>query len=271
MFEQLKKFAGRIDAMSMRERLMILVAAAATTFVFLDLLLVSSASAKLRRGTQDLELRQHEIKTLEAQLVTLESGPPIDPDAANRLRLAEAANRLKELDAEFERQATQLIPPERVRVLLERLLARRAGLQLVEFKTLPRVAISLTGALTGAPPQAAASGSQAAASGSQAAAAGAKPAVGAAPTAQGAAPPAPAGVGLRPAEATEKGGQMFKHGVELTLAGTYLDLLDYLREIEALPDRLYWDRLELAVTDHPMVMLKLTLFSVSVDKTWLQV
>ncbi len=66
-------------------------------------------------------------------------------------------------------------------------------------------------------------------------------------------------------------GLLYKHGFELTLKGGYLDLLEYLRDVEGLPDRLYWDKLELSVQEYPVVTLKLTLYTVSLDRAWLLV
>lgn len=62
---------------------------------------------------------------------------------------------------------------------------------------------------------------------------------------------------------------MFRHGIELTVSGTYGDLYDYLRALERLPSQLYWARAELAVKEHPLLTLKLTIHTVSFDRAWL--
>ena len=64
---------------------------------------------------------------------------------------------------------------------------------------------------------------------------------------------------------------LYKHGIEMTLRGRYLDLLDYLREVERMPDRVYWDKVEVSVQEYPNVTLKLTLYTVSMDRAWLLV
>jgi MSHA biogenesis protein MshJ len=67
------------------------------------------------------------------------------------------------------------------------------------------------------------------------------------------------------------GRRVFRHGVELTLTGSYLDLHAYLRSLEELSTQLYWARAEMNVTAYPAVSLKLTVFTVSLDKAWLVV
>ncbi len=64
---------------------------------------------------------------------------------------------------------------------------------------------------------------------------------------------------------------MFRHGIELTVRGSYGELYDYLRMLEGLPSQLYWSRAELTVTEHPLITLKLTVHTISFDRAWLVV
>jgi MSHA biogenesis protein MshJ len=65
--------------------------------------------------------------------------------------------------------------------------------------------------------------------------------------------------------------RVFRHGVELTLAGKYLDLYDYLRALEGLPTQLFWGRAEMSVSGYPEATLKLTVFTLSFEQAWLVV
>lgn len=67
----------------------------------------------------------------------------------------------------------------------------------------------------------------------------------------------------------QAGRHIFRHGVELTLAGSYLELHAYLRSLEELSTQLYWAKAEMNVTAYPAVSLKLTVYTVSFDKAWL--
>ena len=62
---------------------------------------------------------------------------------------------------------------------------------------------------------------------------------------------------------------VYKHEVELVLTGNYLDMLAYMRELEAMPDRLYWSRSQLTVIEYPQASLSLNLFTLSLEKKWL--
>jgi len=61
----------------------------------------------------------------------------------------------------------------------------------------------------------------------------------------------------------------FRHGIEFTVAGSYGELYEYLRMLERLPTQLYWGRAELSVSAHPVLVLKLTTYTVSFDPAWL--
>ena len=75
-------------------------------------------------------------------------------------------------------------------------------------------------------------------------------------------------LGTARAGATNSQG-LFRHGIELTVSGAYLDLYEYLRTLERLPAQLYWGRAELSVGEYPSSTLKLTLYTLSFDRAWL--
>jgi MSHA biogenesis protein MshJ len=84
----------------------------------------------------------------------------------------------------------------------------------------------------------------------------------------------------KPAEKKEGGdgtetaaaqGMLYRQGMELTLAGGYLDMLDYVAQLEQLPWKMYWGRLDLKVEEHPRATLRLRVYTLSMDKAWLSI
>lgn len=65
--------------------------------------------------------------------------------------------------------------------------------------------------------------------------------------------------------------EVFRHTVELSVKGSYFDLLDYLAALERMPQRVFWDGFELSVAQYPQSVLKLTLYTLSPEKSWLTV
>jgi MSHA biogenesis protein MshJ len=65
--------------------------------------------------------------------------------------------------------------------------------------------------------------------------------------------------------------QIFRHGIEITVTGGYLDILAYVSELERLPTQLYWSSIEMAVSQYPAVTAKLKIYTLSLDKAWMNV
>ncbi|MEI7841643.1 MAG: type II secretion system protein GspM [Gallionellaceae bacterium] len=65
--------------------------------------------------------------------------------------------------------------------------------------------------------------------------------------------------------------QVFKHGVKITVRGSYSDLLQYLTELERLPSQMFWGSIKMNVVQHPSAELTITLYTLSLDTIWLQV
>jgi MSHA biogenesis protein MshJ len=64
--------------------------------------------------------------------------------------------------------------------------------------------------------------------------------------------------------------QVFKHGITLTIRGNYLDLLQYLTTLKELQAQLFWTDAKMSA-NYPVTELTLTLYTLSLDKTWLQI
>lgn len=83
---------------------------------------------------------------------------------------------------------------------------------------------------------------------------------------------APAGAAASgPAATPAATASLYRHGVELTLEGSFGDLLNYLKSIEALPQRVLWGSLGLKVTQYPNSLLTLRLYTLSRDRHWLEI
>lgn len=77
-----------------------------------------------------------------------------------------------------------------------------------------------------------------------------------------------------PVRAVTPGGAdrlVYKHGIELTLEGGYLDLLDYLMRLEKLQWQMFWARTHIDASRYPRVQMTVTLYTLSLDEAWLVV
>lgn len=233
MNEYWKKFASVIDERSTRERVLILVTSSLVALVLLHALLLAPVGAERKRVVRETQNDQAQMGKMAAQVQTLARDKATDPDAAAKTRLAELEVRQAELQRQIDAQSADLVPPERIRAVLDKILANNPRLQLIEMKTLPRVSVSVEKETA-----AGEKGGQARVS--------------------------------KTASADEKkAAEIYRHGVEVTMRGSYLDLLAYLKEIESLQVRMFWDKVNLSVTIYPAVTMRLVVYTISLDKVWL--
>lgn len=78
----------------------------------------------------------------------------------------------------------------------------------------------------------------------------------------------------KPADASARQGSaplLYRHGIEISIAGGYGDLTAYLAALEAMPQRVIWNKVALSVDKHPRSVLTLTVFTLSLDSQWLTV
>lgn len=71
------------------------------------------------------------------------------------------------------------------------------------------------------------------------------------------------------ADGTDTPSGPYVHRVTVTLTGRYLDILDYLQALEALPWHFYWQQLDLHSVGYPLSQVRLEICTLSLDPTWL--
>jgi MSHA biogenesis protein MshJ len=67
--------------------------------------------------------------------------------------------------------------------------------------------------------------------------------------------------------------QLYQHGFEITVQGSYAEVHAYLRRIEQMPWRLFWSRIQLSADPqhYPKLSVTLTVQTISLNKAWLVV
>jgi MSHA biogenesis protein MshJ len=226
MKASLLKLQLKIDAMSVRERAMIFGAAAAVIVFVLYALLLDPMFARQTILRAQISQQQNNMLGIDAEITGTVQAAAIDPDQANRARLAALKATSTKLSDNLRSVHNSLVAPENIAPLLERILKGNVKLHLVGVKSLP--VIPFNGSFESDPSQ-----------------------VGAAVAAAGA------------------GRAIYAHGVEVTVRGNYLDMLEYMDALEAMPAQLFWGKARLEVDAYPEARLSLTLYTLSLDKKWI--
>ncbi len=235
---QWTRWAVKFAALTRRERA---IAAAALVFgggflIFnfgIDPLLQNA-----RNATRAEVAARSELARQQAQVVALKA-QNADPDAVNRRRLAQAKQELAAVSERLASFEAGMVPPARMQAFLEGLLARNRSIELLGLKTLP---VTQVGATVAADKTDAAVGSNA-----QAAKDSGKD------------------------RSVQTGDGIYQHGIEIRLAGSYNDLLNYLADLERMPQRVMWNSVGLTVEKYPRSVMVLRVYTLSLDRNWLVV
>jgi MSHA biogenesis protein MshJ len=132
---RLKPWLTRLNALTARERLIVLALGLAALWAVADAALFTP----LAKGRKEVEARLQGARTLlaESNTVLAQYAGQVDPDAAARARLELARKKLETRFAEASRLQGRLLAPKDMARALQGLLARQPGLRLVNLKTLP--------------------------------------------------------------------------------------------------------------------------------------
>jgi MSHA biogenesis protein MshJ len=224
MNARLIALGNKVDALSLRERAMVFVAAAAAIlFVVYSLMLGPLFAKEKALRTQIAQVRNN-ISGIDGEISAKLQGFSMDPDAPNRARLAKVKADIDALGGKLRALEQGLVAPERIAPLLETILASNGRLTLVSMKTLP------------------------------------------------ATPVAEASYATTPTEGSAQApaALLYRHGVQVTVRGNYLDMINYMHALETMPTQLLWSSAALEVEEYPDSRLTLTLHTLSLDRKWMK-
>lgn len=212
--------AERIDALSLRERGMMFVGVMGAMYFIAMNLVFAPLRAEHKRIETALRAKQHEVQVLNGQVQTLLGAPDKSGDARHRGRVAELEQELRALDQRLDKLAGGMVSPQQMAKLLEQVLGRSRGVQLVKMENLPKT-LAMGETVS--------------------------------------------------ASSTALGAVVYKHGVRIQLRGSYFDLIEYLRALEAMPWKVSWGEVSLESEEYPMSKITLVVYTLSRHSGWIGV
>lgn len=214
----------RYSALSRREKWLVAAAAVLGPILIGKALILDPQLVRIHALERSIAQQAVSVTEMQAQVGSLQQRLQNDPDAAAKAELAALLAEQARLDGDIRQSGRSLVRPEEMNGLLERLLARHAGLRLLSLKTLaPRSVLADKEGATKSE--------------------NGKPA--------------------------EKLVDLYRHGVEIRLEGSYGELQAYLLQLEQLQQRLLWGSLHYKVTDYPKAEMSLMVYTLSPDRAWL--
>jgi len=149
----LQRYADRLDAMSLRERVLIFLAVAVVIVAIADSALFEPILLRQKMNSQRIQQQDDEVRTMRVQVQAYAQARTGDSASAKRQRLEKRKLELAALDRELAAGQSALVPPERMAKMLSEIVKRNPDIELVSLRTLAATGLtqSLTAILGSAP------------------------------------------------------------------------------------------------------------------------
>ncbi|MEK9134139.1 MAG: hypothetical protein AAB333_04690, partial [Pseudomonadota bacterium] len=134
---QFKGFTDRIDAMSLRERGLIFVTLLVALYFVAVNVLFGPVNADKDRLQKQVSQLHEETRLLELQVQSMVSGGDNNPEAVKRRKIASLQENLKTMEVALSRVTAGLVPPKEMTKLVEQMLLKNRGLEVIKVESLP--------------------------------------------------------------------------------------------------------------------------------------
>ncbi|HXA47764.1 MAG TPA: MSHA biogenesis protein MshJ, partial [Burkholderiaceae bacterium] len=200
--------------------------------------------------SQQIAQDQSQIAGIQAEIRAKLLNYDSHPDAAKSMQLAQLQQKMLQMHASLQDMQKGLVSPDRMTTLLEDILKQNGKLRLVSLRTIPASGLNEPDTLGKADKNAAEKAAQ-------------KLIDSAGKSTQADGKDKASNAALRDV--------VYKHGVEIVVEGDYLDMVSYMNALEAMPWQLFWGKAKLTADDTAKRSLTLTLYTLSLDKKWLNI
>lgn len=215
---RMQEWMERLDAFSLRERVLLLLCVLAVLIGAWQLLIELPQEQRREQIQQQRDAVAADTKNQRAQLEALAS---ISSGESLTRELEQLRNQVAQLDESLASLSQGLVSADHLPEILQEVLVSTTELTIRRVRTLPVEELHLSAA------------------------------------------------GDAGSRNDEQGGPstgVYRHSVELEVAGDYFEVLNFLQRLEGLRWRFYWDRLDYEVADYPMGEILLRVYTLSAEE-----
>lgn len=148
MKQSIQQWQSKIDALEVRERGLLLLAAAALLYLLWNGLVQSPIDSGNKQLSTQISALQTQLKALKSEELTLTVMANVDPDATKKRRIDTLQNDIIKLDDALAELSHGLVAADSLAKVLEDVLLRSTDLTLLKVQTLPVQALELATADT---------------------------------------------------------------------------------------------------------------------------
>lgn len=234
ILEQCQMLADRFDGLIVRERLLLFGSCVAGIYLLFDTLLIMPVSKQATRLTEEIIAIEAKIERISSEKQVFERVAQRDPDAALKREQLKLQGKLLQLENDLEALSLRLVASENLPEILKAISEFARSVKIQSLKTHPPEMIDIGGRN-----------------------------VEIASIAKAAHSYVKDDAKAHQASPSER---VFRHAISLRIEGRYFEVVEYLKELEGLKWRFYWEGLDYKVTQFPMATVDIELYTLSTDE-----
>lgn len=227
-----QQYSEKFQQLTAREQYIIIGASLFLTVYLIFTFSIGGDLASIKRLKQDVRNLSAENASTQNSIVLFEEALQSDPNQAVNKQIEQQKDKLAQVDEQLLALTSDLINPIQMRKALVEILSLEQNVSLVSFEVLaPKAMYSSNKAETSEQAQ------------------------------ENEVEP----------KATAQEVGLYRHGIQLTLKGRYQALQDYLKRLEQLEWKFFWQDFELNVVEYPNNELSVTIYSLSTKRDFIGV
>lgn len=226
--------ADRFDGLVVRERLLLFGSCVAGVYLLFDTLLMMPASKEATRLSEEIAAIDSKIERISSEKQVFERVAQRDPDAALKREQLKLQGKLLQLENDLEALSLRLVASENLPDILKAISENAKSVKIQSLKTHPPEMIDIGGRKVEIASMARAT--------------------------QNYVKNEPNSDQAPPSE------RVYRHAISLRIEGRYFEVVDYLKELEGLKWRFYWEGLDYMVAQYPMATVDIELYTLSTDE-----
>ena len=234
MKQQIQQYRDKFEALSLRERGIVVLAVLGILYTMWSMAIMNPMQKTHKKQVKEITKWQGQISDIDSKINAVSVSMTKKDDSDVLSRINNLKNEIQNISAIKKDITVGFIRPSQMSEVLRGLLRKEPGLELVRFESLEVASLF---------PQ---EDENKKVSQGQEGAAENKIEKIAAP-------------------------KIYKHGAILEFKGDYTSTVNYLRSLESLPWKFYWDGVGYEVLKHPKALVTINVFTLSLDKGWIGV
>ena len=223
--------ANKWATLNTRERWMVFFAGLAVLYALLNALLLAPLQNQQQQIKTEMTQSDTQLADMKLQISALGQHPVLNADDANAQKIAEFKAKILAQRTEMTALQDTLVNPTQMPALLKELIAHHQSLRLVDMKTMPPENFLSREVNAQTPTDQAVDGKVSA----------------------------------------YKTPLIYRHAITFTLAGNYMELMRYAQALQDMSSQVLWDKAVLTAKTYPENELTITVYTLSLDATWLSI